>query len=211
MKRRAVCLQFKHIDIIQYFSIITRKHFTRSNTEIIIRRRNFAPSPIKTSTQIRGPLNLHFMLLWQYGFSSVHKLGYWHIAYWRALFFLFSSLFVCPSYNSASYDAWGIKGILFNMCASLWLSGYIVLGWFLTHSSIYFGAVSWAPGRVSLTFYEFSNIFSRNLCITEIALSSWNFVRVPHALGTRTKFQLEILTIIVISGIVYFREIILES
>ena len=31
------------------------------------------------------------------------------------------------------------------------------------------------------------------------------------ALGTRTKFQLEILTINVISGIVYFRKIILES
>ena len=31
------------------------------------------------------------------------------------------------------------------------------------------------------------------------------------ALGTRTKFQLEILTIIVISGIVYFREVILEN
>ena len=32
-----------------------------------------------------------------------------------------------------------------------------------------------------------------------------------HALGTHTKFQLEILTINIISGIVYFREIILES
>ena len=32
-----------------------------------------------------------------------------------------------------------------------------------------------------------------------------------HALGTRTKFQLEILTINVITGIVYFRDIILES
>ena len=32
-----------------------------------------------------------------------------------------------------------------------------------------------------------------------------------YALGTRTKFQLKILTINVISGIVYFREIILES
>ena len=32
-----------------------------------------------------------------------------------------------------------------------------------------------------------------------------------HALGTRTKFQLEILTVNVISGVVYFREIILES
>ena len=31
------------------------------------------------------------------------------------------------------------------------------------------------------------------------------------ALGTRTKFQLEILTINVISGMIYFREIILES
>ena len=32
-----------------------------------------------------------------------------------------------------------------------------------------------------------------------------------HALGTRTKFQLEIHTVNVISGVVYFREIILES
>ena len=32
-----------------------------------------------------------------------------------------------------------------------------------------------------------------------------------HALGTRTKFQLEIITINVFSGIVYFHEIILES
>ena len=32
-----------------------------------------------------------------------------------------------------------------------------------------------------------------------------------YSLGTRTKFQLEILTVNVISGIVYFREIILES
>ena len=32
-----------------------------------------------------------------------------------------------------------------------------------------------------------------------------------HALGTRTKFQLKILTINVISGIVYFRDIMLES
>ena len=32
-----------------------------------------------------------------------------------------------------------------------------------------------------------------------------------HALGTRTKFQFEIMTLNVITGIVYFREIILES
>ena len=32
-----------------------------------------------------------------------------------------------------------------------------------------------------------------------------------HALGTRSKFQLEILTINVISAILYFREIVLES
>ena len=50
-------------------------------------------------------------------------------------------------------------------------------------------------------------------------ISSLNFVRVPkamlwaqsHALGTHTKFQLEILNINVFFGIVYFREIILES
>ena len=32
-----------------------------------------------------------------------------------------------------------------------------------------------------------------------------------HALGTRTKFQLELLTINVVTGFVYFREIILKS
>ena len=62
-------------------------------------------------------------------------------------------------------------------------------------------------GGVSLTFREHSKIFSRNLCISEIVLvmrmSSWNLVR--------TKFQLEILTKNVISGVVYFREIILEN
>ena len=50
-----------------------------------------------------------------------------------------------------------------------------------------------------------------SLCIAEIVLpvriSSWNFVRVPKA----TKFQFEILTMNVISGIVYFCEIILEG
>ena len=39
-------------------------------------------------------------------------------------------------------------------------------------------------------------------------ISSLNFGRVPKAM--RTKFQLEILTMNVIFGIVYFREIILE-
>ena len=42
-------------------------------------------------------------------------------------------------------------------------------------------------------------------------ISRWNFVVCPKPLGTRTKFQLEILTINVITDIVYFREIILES
>ena len=44
-------------------------------------------------------------------------------------------------------------------------------------------------------------------------ISSWNLCTCAqsHALGTHTKFQLEILTVNVISGIVYFREIILES
>ena len=63
-------------------------------------------------------------------------------------------------------------------------------------------------GVVSLTFRELSKKFSRNFCIAEIVLllriSSWNFVRVPKAilLGTCMMFQLEILTINVISGIV---------
>ena len=74
-----------------------------------------------------------------------------------------------------------------------------------------------ALGPVSLTFRQLSKEFSRNLYIVEIVILmcilSWNFVRAPkrHALCTRTKFQLEILTVNVIYGIVYFREIILES
>ena len=74
-------------------------------------------------------------------------------------------------------------------------------------------------GVVSLTFCELSKIFSRNLCIAEfivlLRISNWNFVHWmcahSHALGTCTKFQLTILTINVICGIVYFCEIILES
>ena len=61
-------------------------------------------------------------------------------------------------------------------------------------------------GDVSLTFHELSKIFSRNLYITKIVLlmriSSWKCARVPKA---------QILNINVISGIAYFREIILES
>ena len=76
------------------------------------------------------------------------------------------------------------------------------------------GLVLKHQGFVSLTFRELSKIISRNLCIAEIVLlmriSSWNFV-CAHALGTCTKFQLEILTINVISSIVYFREILLKS
>ena len=62
-------------------------------------------------------------------------------------------------------------------------------------------------------FRELFKIFSQNLYLTKIVLlmriSSWNFVRVPK--GTRSKFQLEILSINVISGIAYFRELIFES
>ena len=67
------------------------------------------------------------------------------------------------------------------------------------------------PGDVSLTFREllkfvycrnstsYDENFKRHLCTC------------VHALGTRTKFQLGILTINVISCIDYFREIILVS
>ena len=64
------------------------------------------------------------------------------------------------------------------------------------------------PGGCFTIVSELSKIFTWNLCIAEILLlmqiSSWNFVRVPKAM-------LETLTINVISGIVYFYEIILES
>ena len=59
-------------------------------------------------------------------------------------------------------------------------------------------------GGVSLTFRELPKTPSRNVCIAEMCAHS-------IALGTRTKFQLEILTKNVISGIVYFHRIILDS
>ena len=74
-----------------------------------------------------------------------------------------------------------------------------------------------ALGVVSLRFRELSKIFSRHLCITESHTFDENFKlklctwAQSYALGTRTKFQHKILTINVISGIVYFRDIILES
>ena len=60
-------------------------------------------------------------------------------------------------------------------------------------------------GCVSLTFYELSTILSGNLCITKIVL----LIRISSC--TRLQYQLEIRIINVISGIVYFRKIILES
>ena len=66
--------------------------------------------------------------------------------------------------------------------------------------------VAWS---VSLTFHELYKMFSRNLCIAQIILllniSSWNFVRVPKAMLCFGH------TYNVISFIVYFREVILES
>ena len=72
-----------------------------------------------------------------------------------------------------------------------------------------------ALGVVSLTFRELS--YSLEICVLQKSHFLKNFklklctCAQSNALGTRTKFQLEILTINVITGIVYFREIILES
>ena len=51
-------------------------------------------------------------------------------------------------------------------------------------------------------FHELSKIFSRNLCIANIILllRISNFVCVPKAMDTHTKFQFEILSINVISA-----------
>ena len=67
-------------------------------------------------------------------------------------------------------------------------------------------------GLFHLTFRKLSKIFSRNLCNCRNRTSYENFKLklCTCAQGTRTKFQLEILTINVISGIVYFCEMILE-
>ena len=73
-------------------------------------------------------------------------------------------------------------------------------------------------GVASLTFRELSKIFSQNLSTRyHRSFTSENFklklcmCARNHALGTCTKFQLEILNIYVISGIAYFREIILKN
>ena len=97
------------------------------------------------------------------------------------------------------------------------ISYYTLLGLLIL---IHAGIQSWSllvpcfvPGGVLLMFCELSKIFSQSLCIAEIMIlvriSSWNTESM--ALGTRTKFQLEILAVNVISGIVYFHKIILES
>ena len=67
-------------------------------------------------------------------------------------------------------------------------------------------------GVVSLTFRELSKIISRKYTIPEITfivgIWSWNFV---HALGTCSKFQLQILIRTTVSAINKFQENILES
>ena len=70
---------------------------------------------------------------------------------------------------------------------------------------------------VSLTFQKLSKTFPSKFVYSKNQTSYENFklglcpFAQSHALGTRTKFQLEILTIDVIFVIAYFSEIILES
>ena len=65
-------------------------------------------------------------------------------------------------------------------------------------------------GIVSLTFRELCKTFPQKLCVAEsyfyedFKLKLFKMCSKPHALGTRTKFQLEVITINVIFGIVYF-------
>ena len=60
---------------------------------------------------------------------------------------------------------------------------------------------------VSLMFLELSKIFSQNLCFAEFVLPT----RILSCNFVHKHFQLEILTMNVISSIVYFQEIVLES
>ena len=86
-----------------------------------------------------------------------------------------------------------------------------------TGAILWYGSVVWryfsVTGGVSLMFCELFKTFSRNLCFAKIIvlmrIPSWNFVCMPKAM--LWKFQPEIFTINVISGTVYFREVILES
>ena len=63
-----------------------------------------------------------------------------------------------------------------------------------------------SQGIDSLAFGELPKLLSRNLCVAEIMLSvgvsSWKFVHTDNV---------SVFTIYVITGIVYFRELILES
>ena len=72
-------------------------------------------------------------------------------------------------------------------------------------------------GVISLTFAS-SPKYSLEICVLQKSYISYENYQLKlctcaqnHGLGTCTKFQLEILTINVISGIVYFHEIIWES
>ena len=72
-------------------------------------------------------------------------------------------------------------------------------------------------GLLSRTTTEYVSSRARG-CFTDVSRALQNMISKfvysrsaqIHAVGTSTKFQLEILTIDVISGIMYFREFILE-
>ena len=96
-------------------------------------------------------------------------------------------------------SSWVNKPFVLSLCVQ-------GVGLFVQASVFFFTNVSWALQNIlskcvcceNRTSYEH---FKLKLCSCAQSM----------ALGTRTKFQLEFLTINVITGIVYFREIILES
>ena len=77
------------------------------------------------------------------------------------------------------------------------------------------GSHDWGQGFVSLTFRKFSKINLRKYTMPEttfmVRISSSNFACVPKAMGTRTKFQSEILIQSTDFTIHKFRENISES
>ena len=99
-------------------------------------------------------------------------------------------------------------GVTFDWPTEIWAN--LGLSVFVHTGDTNMNWFGFGQGVVSLTFRELSKIISRKYTMPVITfmvrISRWNFERVPKAW-----LQLVILTINVITGIVYFREIILES
>ena len=116
------------------------------------------------------------------------------------------------SSNSAMRSSWKNRGKI-NPCQLFYQSFNFMYHQFCCNSTFEI------LDGISLTFRELSKIYSLEICVLHKSWVSYENFRLKfsmcaqsHALGACTKFQLESLVINhVISGVVHFRKIILES